>query len=71
MPALDLVVLNTKFANTSPAAHITTKKAQITRIEDEVKFLFKKKQKVNCEFYKAHLKAAQEWGECGGSFLAR
>ena len=54
---------NTKFANTSPAAHITNKKAQITRIKDEVKFLYKKKEKLNYELYKAHLKAAQEWGE--------
>jgi purine nucleoside phosphorylase len=36
---------NTKFANTSPAAHITTKKAQITRVKDEVKFLYKKGKK--------------------------
>ena len=54
---------NTKFANTSPAAHITTKIAQITRIKDEVKFLYKKKEKLNYGLNKAHLKAAQEWGE--------
>jgi hypothetical protein len=40
---------NTKFANTSPAAHVTTKKAQITRVKDEVKFLYKKKEKLNRE----------------------
>jgi hypothetical protein len=53
---------NTKFATTSPPAHITTKKPQITRIKDEVKFLFKKKQKLNYELYKTHLKALREWG---------
>ena len=62
---------NTKFANTSPAAYITTKKTQITRVKDEVKFLFKKKEKLKHELYKAHLKAAQKWGECGGPSLTR
>jgi hypothetical protein len=32
-----------KFGNSSPVTHVTTKKAQITRIKDEIKFLFKKK----------------------------
>jgi len=35
--------VNIKIANTSPAALVTTKKAQITRIKDEIKFLYKKK----------------------------
>jgi len=30
--------------------------------KDEIKFLHKKKQKLNRDLYKAHLKAAQEWG---------
>ena len=30
-----------KFGNSSPAAIVITKKAQITRIKDEIKFLFK------------------------------
>ena len=33
-----------KFGNSSPAAVVTTKKAQIARIKDEIKFLFKKKE---------------------------
>jgi hypothetical protein len=52
----------TKFASTSPAAHVTTKKAQRTRVKDEIKFLFKKKEKLNYELYNTHLKSAQEWG---------
>jgi len=32
------------------------------RIKDEIKFLYKKKQKLNNYLYKIHLKAAQEWG---------
>jgi hypothetical protein len=57
-----------KFGNSSPAAIVTTKKAQITRIKDEIKFLFKKKGKLN-ELYKAHLMAAQEWGSVWDSIL--
>jgi hypothetical protein len=47
-----------KFGNSCPAALVTTKKAQITRIKDEIKFLFKKKEKLNYELYKAHLKGS-------------
>jgi hypothetical protein len=50
------------FADTSAAAQVTTKKAQITRLIKEIKFLLKKKETLNQELYKAHLKAAQEWG---------
>ena len=32
------------------------------RIKDEIKFLYKKNQKLNNDLYKIHLKAAQEWG---------
>jgi hypothetical protein len=32
------------------------------RIKDEIRFLQKKKQQLNNELYKIHLKAAQEWG---------
>jgi len=53
---------NVKLLNTSPAAHITQKKVHIMRIKDEIKFLYKKKQKLNNYLYKIHLKAAQEWG---------
>jgi hypothetical protein len=48
--------------NTSPAAQMTKKKIHITCIKDEIKFLHKKKQKLNTELYNAHLKAAFEWG---------
>ena len=41
--------VNIKIANTSPAALVTTKKAQITRIKDEIKFLCKKNEKLNHE----------------------
>jgi hypothetical protein len=50
-----------KIPNTSPAATTTQRKAQIQRIKDELKFLYKKKQHLNTELYNAHLKAAQEW----------
>jgi hypothetical protein len=43
---------STKFADTSPAAQVTTKKAQITRVKNEIKFLFKKKERLNQELYK-------------------
>jgi hypothetical protein len=58
-----------KFGNSSPAAIVTTKKAQITRIKDEIIFLFKKKEKLNYELYKAHLMAAQEWGSVWDTIL--
>jgi hypothetical protein len=31
-------------------------------VKNEIKFLFKKKERLNQELYNAHLKAAQEWG---------
>ena len=53
---------NIKSQNTSPVAQFTSKKAQITRIKDEIKFLFKKKEELNRELYEHHLRAAEEWG---------
>jgi hypothetical protein len=50
---------NIKFPNTSPSAHVTTKKAQVARIKDEIMFLHKKKDTLNCELYDIHLKAAK------------
>jgi hypothetical protein len=41
---------------------VTAKKAQITRIIDEIKFLYRKKGKLHYELYKIHLRTAQEWG---------
>jgi len=47
---------------TSPASHITKNKIQTTRLKDEIKFLYKKKEKQNKELYHAHIKVDQEWG---------
>ena len=55
--------VNIKIANTSPASKATTKKAQIICIKEEIRFLFKKKGKLNHELYKVHLQAAQDWGK--------
>jgi hypothetical protein len=42
--------------------YITTqRKAQLQRIKDEIRYLYKKKQHLNTELYHAHLKTAQEW----------
>jgi hypothetical protein len=46
----------------SPASQMTQKKVHIIRVKDEIKLLYKKKQKLNMELYNAHLKAALEWG---------
>jgi hypothetical protein len=32
------------------------------RIKDEIRLIYKKKQKLNNDLYKTHLNAAQEWG---------
>jgi hypothetical protein len=40
---------------------ITQRKAQILRVKDEIKFLYQKKERLNRELYKIHLKAAAEW----------
>jgi hypothetical protein len=53
---------NIKVPNTSPAAAVTTRKTRTLRIKDEIKFLYKKKEKLNRELYNIHLKVAQEWG---------
>ena len=41
---------------------MTDKKAQITRMKDEIKFLYRKKEKLKYELHKIHLRMAQEWG---------
>ena len=51
-----------KIPNTSPAAAFTQKKSQLMCIKDEIKFLYKKKDKLNILLYNAHLRAAIEWG---------
>jgi len=53
---------NLKFTSNSPVSKVTTKNAQVIRIKDEIKFLFKKKEKLNHDLYIFHTKAAQEWG---------
>jgi len=53
---------NIKIPHTSPATQVTQKKVQIIRIKDEIKFMYRKKQKLKNDLYKIHLKAAQEWG---------
>jgi hypothetical protein len=40
----------------SPATSITQKKVQTIRIKDEIKFLYMKKEKLNNDLYKMHLK---------------
>jgi len=42
--------VNIRVSNTSPAALVTTRKAQTIRVKDEIKFLHKKKEKLNKEF---------------------
>jgi len=53
---------NLKFTNNSPASQVTTKKAQTLHVKNEIKFLFKKKDKLNQDLCTLHLRAAQEWG---------
>ena len=57
-----LVIKYGKIPYTSPASQVTQKKIHIIRIKDEIKFLYKKEQKLNGDLYDVHLKAAQEWG---------
>ena len=42
---------NVKIPNTSPAARTTQKNIHTMRIKDEIKFLYKKKQKLNKDLY--------------------
>jgi len=47
---------------TSPASITSQRKTQLLRIKEEIRFLYKKKEHLNKELYKAHLQAATEWG---------
>jgi hypothetical protein len=47
--------VNIKIANTSPTAQVTAQKAQITRIKDEIKFLYRKKEEIKGIVYKCIL----------------
>jgi U3 small nucleolar ribonucleoprotein component len=53
---------NIKIPYLSPATNITQKKIHTIRLKDEIKFLYKKKDKLNNDLYNIHLEAAQEWG---------
>jgi hypothetical protein len=48
--------------HTSPAAKVTQRKTHLLRITEEIKFLYKKKEFLNTQVYKAHLQAASTWG---------
>ena len=50
------------YVNTQQMLFNTQKKVHTMRIKDEIRLLYKKKQKLNNDLYKTHLKAAQEWG---------
>jgi hypothetical protein len=51
-----------KFPRSSPTSISTQQKTQVMRIKDEIRFLYRKKQQLNLELYRAHLKASTEWG---------
>jgi hypothetical protein len=56
-----------KYANiivpaTPKAAHTAQRKVSLIRMKDEIKFLYIKKEQLNKELYKTHLRVAHEWG---------
>ena len=51
-----------KIPYASPAAKVTQKKAQLTRLREEIKYLYGKKDLLNQSLYKVHLQTASEWG---------
>ena len=50
-------------SQTSHASNILQRKMQLSRIKEELKFLYKKKDTLNESLYRTHLQAAQEWGK--------
>jgi len=54
---------NIRIPHTSPAANVSLNKIHKIRIKDELKFLYKKKEKLNTDLCKIHLQATQEWGK--------
>jgi len=52
-----------KVPYTSPSSTVTQKEMQTTRFREEIKFLYKKKDKLNEILYKTHLQEASEWGK--------
>jgi hypothetical protein len=53
---------NVKIAHISPAASLTLTKVQTIRIKGEVKFQYKKKEKLISDLHNIHLQAALKWG---------
>jgi len=53
---------NIKIPVTSPASRVTQNKILTIRLKDEIKFLSRKKGKLNKELCYVHLKAAHELG---------
>jgi hypothetical protein len=51
-----------KVPHTSAASTVTQIKAQSIRVKEEIKLLYKKKDKLNTDLYNSHLQAAKEWG---------
>jgi hypothetical protein len=49
--------------HTSPASVTSQNKAQTMCIKDEIKFLYKKKEKFYSELYTVHMRAETEWGK--------
>ena len=45
----------------SPTYKGTQKKTQVSHLKEEIKFLYKKKDKLNESLYRTHLQAAREW----------
>ena len=52
-----------KIPYTSPASAVTQRKMQVSRVKEEIKYLYMKKDRLNESLYKAHLQAALEWGK--------
>jgi len=49
------IYANIKIPYTSPATNVTQKKMQTIRLKDEIKFLYKQKEKINNDLYSIHL----------------
>jgi hypothetical protein len=47
----------------SPTSTTTMMKAQVTRIKEEIRFQYKRKEYINQQLYTAHMQVANEWGQ--------
>jgi hypothetical protein len=54
---------NIKVAHTFPTSSITSKKIHMILIKDEIKFLQKKKEKLNNDLYRTHLTGCTRMGQ--------